>query len=148
MQVGVAHRLEIGAVCVQQARQGFGHLGALPGGPDAVRGERDGSADHGEQGAGRDELGGRHSGAGEEQDHQGGERGRPGRRNWPGRAQRIKNMKAAMNNDLHGGVGEMAWKSAVASARPVKVPARRRTPRLKVVVKSGLSTMATVMGAQ
>ena len=42
----------------------------------------------------------------------------------------------------------MAWKRAVASASPANVPARRRTPRLKVVVKSGLRTMATVMGAQ
>ena len=53
MQVGVAHRLEIGAVRVQQASQSFGHLRAFPGGPDTVGGQRDGSADHGVQGARR-----------------------------------------------------------------------------------------------
>ena len=53
-----------------------------------------------------------------------------------------------MNGACTRRVGEMAWNSAVASARPVNVPARRRTPRLNVVVKSGLSTMATVIGPQ
>ena len=48
----------------------------------------------------------------------------------------------------HVFVGEMAWNSAVANASPVKVPARRRTPRLNVLVKSGFNTIATVMGAQ
>src|ERR1019366_1193280 len=75
VQVGVAHGLEIGAVRVQQARQRFGHLGAFPGGPDAVRGQRDRSAYHREQRSRRHQIGGRHADAGEQQHHQRGQRG-------------------------------------------------------------------------
>src|ERR1017187_2972258 len=49
MKIGVAHRLEIGPIGVQQARQRFRNLCAFPGGPDAVRGQGAGSAHYGEQ---------------------------------------------------------------------------------------------------
>jgi hypothetical protein len=57
-------------------------------------------------------------------------------------------MKMSMSSACTIAGGESQWNRAVASARPANVPARRRTPRVNVVVKSGFSTIATVKGAQ
>src|ERR1035437_5632655 len=47
-----------------------------------------------------------------------------------------------MNSASMAAVGEIAWNSAVASASPVNVPARRGTARLKGVGETGLGTKA------
>ncbi len=53
-----------------------------------------------------------------------------------------------MNRICNGVPGASKANNTVATANPANVPARRSTPRVSVVVKSGLSTIAAVMAAQ
>src|SRR5471030_1599463 len=153
IQVSIADNLKVTAVGIQHAGQHFGHLGPFPGRPQTVGQQSNYASGGGVEPARGDQ---------------------PPSPRWsccamPATAKsnttsvvmavaripkfacpnhRATKVNAAMSATWTPMGGPRTWNRAVANARPTKVPARRRTPRLNVLVKSGFKTMATVMGAQ